>query len=213
MALGTGVKYGANLRAGDASTPTAGSSYGVRADADGTGTTYGGYFASGSSQQPGAAYGVIAYAYSSTSAKYGGYFTANSVGSGSSYGVRASGSTYDFYAAGTGIDYGTSSSARWKQEVEPIDEPLAKVNRLRGVRFVWDDEHGGQPGVGMIAEEVGAVLPEIVAYEANGTDAIGMDYSKLTPLLVEAVKALSQENAALERRLDELAKRVDGSGT
>ena len=45
----------------------------------------------------------------------------------------------------------------------------------------------------MIAEEVGKVLPEIVNYEENGTDAIGMDYSKLTPLLVEAVNALRAE--------------------
>ncbi len=61
---------------------------------------------------------------------------------------------------------------------------------LRGVYFDWDEEHGGQHDVGMIAEEVGKVLPEIVVYEENGIDADGMDYSKLTPLLVEAVKEL-----------------------
>jgi hypothetical protein len=45
----------------------------------------------------------------------------------------------------------------------------------------------------MIAEEVGRVLPEIVRYEQNGADAIGMDYGKVTPLLVEAVKDLKSE--------------------
>ena len=40
------------------------------------------------------------------------------------------------------------------------------------------------------AEEVGQILPEIVSYEDNGIDAIGMDYSKLAPLLIEAVKEL-----------------------
>ncbi len=48
----------------------------------------------------------------------------------------------------------------------------------------------------MIAEEVGKVLPEIVSYEANGVDASGMDYSKMTPLLVEAVNALRAEKDA-----------------
>ncbi len=48
----------------------------------------------------------------------------------------------------------------------------------------------------MIAEEVGKVLPEIVNYEENGIDAMGMDYSKMTPLLVEAVNALRAEKDA-----------------
>jgi len=64
---------------------------------------------------------------------------------------------------------------------------------LRGVYFNWDAEHGGGHDVGMVAEEVGKVLPEIVQYEENGIDATGMDYSKLTPLLVESVKALKTE--------------------
>ncbi len=50
--------------------------------------------------------------------------------------------------------------------------------------------------MGFIAEEVGEVLPEIVVYEENGVDAIGMDYSKMTPLLVEAVNALRAEKDA-----------------
>ena len=42
----------------------------------------------------------------------------------------------------------------------------------------------------MVAEEVGQVLPEIVQYEPDSEYATAMDYSKLTPLLTEAVKAL-----------------------
>ena len=111
--------------------------------------------------------------------------------------------------------FGAVSSRRWKNNVEPISDPLRKLARLRGVYFDWDDEHGGQHDVGMIAEQVGEVLPEIVNYEENGIDAIGMDYSKLTPLLVEAVNALRAEkdaeiealrkaNAAIVARLHEM---------
>jgi endosialidase-like protein len=124
-------------------------------------------------------------------------------------GVSNSSSGYDFFAAGAGTDYGSSSSIRWKSDIRNIDQPLEKIARLRGVYFDWDKDHGGHHDVGMIAEEVGKVLPEIVSYEDNGIDAIGMDYSKLTPLLVEAVNALQADNAALQARLAQLEQLVE----
>jgi hypothetical protein len=136
---------------------------------------------------------------------WGVYGTASG---GSGKGVVGSGTGYDFYAAGTGIDYGTSSSIRWKRNIQPIDEPLDKIMNLRGVYFNWDAEHGGQHDFGMVAEEVGKVLPEIVAYEENGIDATGMDYSKLTPLLVEAVKALKSEVDELREQNKRLEDRL-----
>ena len=60
----------------------------------------------------------------------------------------------------------------------------------------------------MIAEEVGKVLPEIVVFEENGVDASGMDYSKITPLLVEAIKALKAESDLLKERLEKLEKTI-----
>ena len=105
-------------------------------------------------------------------------------------------SGFDFNATGAGMNYGATSSRRWKRNIVPIADPLGMLAAMRGVTFVWDAEHGGHHDVGMIAEEVGEVLPEIVNYETNGIDAIGMDYSKLTPLLVEAVKALRAEKDA-----------------
>ena len=71
-----------------------------------------------------------------------------------------------------------------------------------------DAEHGGHHDVGMIAEEVGEVLPEIVGYEENGVDTSGMDYGKLAPLLVEAVKALKKENDELQEQNNRLESRL-----
>jgi hypothetical protein len=136
---------------------------------------------------------------------WGVYGTASG---GSGKGVVGSGTGYDFYAAGSGIDYGSSSSIRWKRNIQPIDEPLDKIMRLRGVYFNWDAEHGGGHNVGMVAEEVGKVLPEIVEYEENGIDATGMDYGKLTPLLVEAVKALKSEVDELREQNKKLEERL-----
>jgi len=110
--------------------------------------------------------------------------------------------SYDFDAVGPGIDYGATSSIRWKQNIVEIDNPLKKLSQLRGVYFDWDAEHGGHHDIGCIAEEVGKVLLEIVVYEENGIDADGMDYTKLSPLLVEAVKALIEENEMLKQRLE-----------
>ncbi len=135
---------------------------------------------------------------------------------GNGVGVRGDSSStagFDFYADGPGMNYGASSSIRWKHNVAPLEDPLVLLEGLRGVRFDWDSAHGGHHDIGMIAEEVGCVLPEVVAYEANGVDAIGMDYSKLSPLLVEAIKALRAEKdaevAALRAENDELRARLE----
>ena len=140
---------------------------------------------------------------------YGGYFKAfGQTGYGvfgwatgsNGTGVVGKGEAYDFDAIGNGVNYGSTSSIRWKNNVVEIDKPLEKLAQLRGVYFDWDKEHGGQHDVGCIAEEVGKVLPEIVVYEENGIDANGMDYSKLTPLLIEAIKALQKRVEILENR-------------
>lgn len=157
------------------------------------------------------------YAEATGSNGVGGYFVAHGtfgwgiygVATGSDgKGVQGWGYAYDFYAAGSGINYGSSSSIRWKSDVRPIDDPLGKVMNLRGVYFNWDEEHGGEHDVGMIAEEVGKVLPEIVQYEEDGIYTSGMDYSKLTPLLVEAVKELKGENDRLKERVEALERTI-----
>lgn len=165
-------------------------------------SNYGGYFRAKGCQGR----GVYGYA-SDTGAlsyNYGGYFQADG---GYGCGVYGWGEKWDFYAAGPGEDYGSASSIRWKTNIVEIDKPLEKLAELRGVYFDWDEEHGGGHDVGMIAEEVGKVLPEIVVYEENGIDADGMDYSKLTPLLVEVAKAQQELIVELTERIKALESR------
>ena len=124
---------------------------------------------------------------------------------------------FDFWAVHS--RYGFGSSQRWKTNIENISNPLEKLSNIRGVSFDWDAEHGGFHALGFIAEEVGEVLPEIVTYEENGIDARGMDYTKISPLLVEAVKALraeyqekfkkqAEEMEALRMEILELRKKI-----
>ena len=101
---------------------------------------------------------------------------------------------FDFYASGPSADWGTSSSRRWKSNIVRIADPIEKLEALRGVTYTWDQAHGGgRHDIGFIAEEVGAIFPEIVSYEKNGIDAIAMDYTKIPALLVEASKAMRSE--------------------
>jgi hypothetical protein len=95
----------------------------------------------------------------------------------------------------------TFSSRRWKTNIETLPNALAKVQQLRGVSY--DLKDSGKHEIGVIAEEVGAVVPELVSYEANGKDARGVDYSRLTALLIEATK---EQQRQLREQQAELAK-------
>ncbi|MCA9278073.1 MAG: tail fiber domain-containing protein [Phycisphaerales bacterium] len=125
-------------------------------------------------------------------------------------GVCESANGYDFYADGPGVNYGSPSSIRWKKNIEPINDPLGMLAQIRGVYFDWDEDHGGQHDMGFIGEEVMEVVPEVVAKEP-GTDFVtGMDYGRMTPLLVEAVNALHAKHemaiAEKDARIDLLAR-------
>jgi hypothetical protein len=85
----------------------------------------------------------------------------------------------------------TYSSRRWKTNIQTLHGALAKVEQMRGVSY--DLKNSGKHEIGVIAEEVGAVVPELVTYEDNGKDARSVDYSRLTALLIEAVKQQQQE--------------------
>jgi hypothetical protein len=116
-------------------------------------------------------------------------------------GIASGSNNWAFYAlAKDGArDYGSSSSIRWKRNIQPMNNALSEVLAMRGVYFDWDAAHGGQHSMGMIAEEVGKVVPEVVSYEANGVDATGMDYGRLTPVLVEAIKQQQQQIQQLKQ--------------
>ena len=94
------------------------------------------------------------------------------------------------------------SSRRWKKNIETIDNALDKVEHLRGVTFDWktDNKHD----IGLIAEEVGEVIPEVVAYEENGIDARSVDYARLVSVLIEAVKEQQAEIESLKDQMSAL---------
>lgn len=102
-----------------------------------------------------------------------------------------------------------TSDVKLKENVVVIADPITKLMKIRGVYFDWTDEHiksrGGEDNffvrkrdVGVIAQEVEEILPEIVATRDNGYKAV--KYEKIVPLLIECIKdQQSQINQILER--------------
>jgi len=91
----------------------------------------------------------------------------------------------------------TYSSRKLKKNINKIQDPLNIVNGLRGVTFDWKDTDKRE--IGLIAEEVHKVLPEVVCYDNNRPAAL--DYPKLTALLIECVKELQTKIDFLEKKV------------
>lgn len=111
-------------------------------------------------------------------------------------------------SAGKAISDGwtTYSSRRWKDNIQTLQDALGKVEHLRGVSY--DLKANGKHEVGVIAEEVGAVVPEVVTWDKDGKNAESVDYSRLTALLIEAVKQqqleVREQQAELTRTQQEI---------
>ncbi|PKN83338.1 MAG: hypothetical protein CVU51_12610, partial [Deltaproteobacteria bacterium HGW-Deltaproteobacteria-1] len=90
----------------------------------------------------------------------------------------------NFPGAVTALSFTPVSSIVHKTNVKTYEKALETVKKLRGVRFDWKDS--GKASVGLIAEEVDKVIPEVVAH--NDKDATGVNYDSLVGVLVEAVK-------------------------
>jgi hypothetical protein len=86
------------------------------------------------------------------------------------------------------------SSRRWKTNIHPLENALRKVEQLRAVSY--DLKDSGRHEIGLIAEEGGQVVREVVSCEKNGKDATGVDYRRLTALLIEAVKQQQKQITA-----------------
>jgi len=92
-----------------------------------------------------------------------------------------------------------TSDQRLKDNITPIDDPLAKVLSISGNTYDWNEKSNKEGhDVGVIAQEVLEVLPEAVTTRDNGYLAV--DYQKIVPLLVEAVKELSAKVKDLENK-------------
>ena len=134
----------------------------------------------------------------------------NSIG----IGTAASGTTGEIRATGNITAF--YSDRRLKKDIQPIDGALEMLESIRGVRYVQNEiaaamgYNDPSVQVGVIAQEVQAVLPEAVTaapfdigmdgQSMSGENYLTVRYDRIIPLLIQAVKELSDEVAALKAR-------------
>jgi len=107
----------------------------------------------------------------------------------------------------TATQYFATSSIRFKENVRLLEDPIGKLEQLRGVRFDW--KANGTSSVGVIAEEVAKVLPEAVSWDPERKNALGVNYDSLVALLIETSKVQQTDIDSLTTEIDELSKRVE----
>ena len=118
-----------------------------------------------------------------------------------SFTTLLSGATATFTADCTAQNFFATSDVNLKHEIRRIEGAVEQCQKLRGVEFKWKHGEDTRDQMGVIAQEVEAVYPSLVA-EVNGFKRV--DYSKLVGLLIEAVKELKQESAELRAEIADL---------
>jgi len=101
----------------------------------------------------------------------------------------------------TNTAYNTSSDRRLKENIVPADDAGLIIDAIKIVKHDW--KVGGHTRFGVVAQDLHNVAPEAVKVGDNGdevTDAWGVDYSKLVPMLVKEIQSLRARVAQLESK-------------
>ena len=121
-------------------------------------------------------------------------------------GMAPTTATGEINASGDIIAF-SSSDERLKENVTPISDPIEKLSKIGGYEFDWKDNdecsHTGHD-VGVIAQEIEQVLPDIVTTRDSGYKAV--KYEKLTALLIEVTKSQQSQIDELKRQVEQLSK-------
>jgi hypothetical protein len=99
------------------------------------------------------------------------------------------------------------SDVNLKRDLTRLTNPLAMVEKLTGYYFFWNTGIDQSRQIGFSAQEVNEVLPEVVSKGEDGY--LSMEYSKITPLLVEAIKQLKADNDRLKSENEAINTRLE----
>jgi hypothetical protein len=90
------------------------------------------------------------------------------------------------------------SDKTMKKNIKPIQTPIELTKQLNGVRYDWIDTN--QSSIGVIAQEIEQVLPEVVTTNSDGTKSVS--YGNIIGLLIEAIKEQQVRIEEMERKLN-----------
>jgi hypothetical protein len=130
-------------------------------------------------------------------------------------GTIAPSTSYKLYINGNAYSTGSwsSSDVRWKKNIVPLTDVLCKLLNLKGVSYKWrktefpeiNFDSGEQ--IGLIAQDVEKVYPELVKTDAKGYKAVC--YEKLSVILLEGIKEQQNQIETQQKELDELKTLVN----
>lgn len=123
---------------------------------------------------------------------YAGAYRYQSFFSGSNIAGTISGNTT------TSVSYNTSSDYRMKKNIKPLENGLKRLCELKPVKFDWKENDSSTEG--FIAHEVQEIFPDAISGEKDGELMQGMDYGRITPLLVKAIQELTAKVERLEAK-------------
>jgi hypothetical protein len=103
----------------------------------------------------------------------------------------------------------SSSDIRFKENIKPIENPIEKIRKISGNTYDWKEENKIEHGyegndVGVIAQEIEAVLPQLVQTRESGYKAV--KYDKLVALLIEGIKEQQLQIEKLQLEVEGLKK-------
>ena len=110
---------------------------------------------------------------------------------------NGNGAVGSIQTSGTSTIYNTSSDQRLKENIADADDAGSKVDAIQVRQFDWKAD-GSHQDYGMVAQELQAVAPEAVSGDADSEDMMGVDYSKLVPMLIKEIQSLRNRVAQLE---------------
>jgi archaellum component FlaC len=99
-------------------------------------------------------------------------------------------------------DVNSSSDIKLKTNIKTLTNSLEKVLSMRGVEFDRIDLEGNPHQIGVIAQEIEEVIPELVYEDAGGTKSVA--YGKITAVLIEAIKDQQNEINELKNNIKKL---------
>ncbi len=101
----------------------------------------------------------------------------------------------------------STSDVRQKKNITMLDSVLEKIKQIRGVAFNWiGEKDSDQKHLGVIAQEVEKVFPELVHTDSAGMKSV--DYNGLAPVLIEAVKEQQQQIKDLQDQIKDLQVKI-----
>ena len=100
-------------------------------------------------------------------------------------------------ATTTGVSYQSGSDRRLKENIEDADDAGSKIDAIKVRKFDWKVD-GSHQDYGMIAQELQTVAPEAVGGDADSDKMMGVDYSKLVPMMLKEIQSLRSRVAELE---------------